>query len=829
MAEKKYSKQGALYKAQQAQTKEPSIPETQNLARMRRSTQYLALHQTIASSLTPFSRFFEDNQQEEGSPEAGKDRIPEAFPLGTLAVDYSSFIKIKELIGTLTSEPLRKIFVDHYNRFCSYFIQNMPVHPPSERASGDSQVPFSSRDAHGFHSLSSPGGSPLLPGEGPGTSQPAMAWEDPLKEVFLSLFFRIAPPWIEKAVSQRQACDAAEPSEGKTVFSILGTPPLHPWSGPPPVLLLSDYDEVDEQKVDDSHYRFRLQPRKEGQASLDVLYDKGKNYFHVKGEGFTRTLSDGRFLNPQVLVDEKTGKETRVYWSSDSSGATTMEILVHDRNGQTAAKTIERTSRAMKEVEEFLYEGATLRELSVELHRSGDMDLKRRFLYSYSEQGSLEKLSELSTVALHHLSSAKILGLQGLREHTILERYEGAAKVLIESKAEWAPLSQGFALLRRNSSLKIPGHAVMHIKEMEGREYHLSSQILTSSGMPLFRSLSSRDPHVLTQAIHDPEARIQWEQRTFFESDNTITGIHSNLRAPLDESPSSPLVQKVTHMLPGIILYGYDSVQNEFGESKHVIYHFEKLVDYRWIKPSDVKKLENGEVAVTFTYQHPPGCVIEETRNYSPAQGFLFETGYSQKKTYAEEHLVEEKSLKRSFEKHEETAEIVRRKMESEYRETTAVKELATDRFIRSRKKSEKIPSDFFSEPNRWLDFFTEGRQELRCFVNTYIHERLAHGTTPPDRVIMVREETYECEKPGEPKRDILNFLAFLDEEQNTHYRIRATSVRADIERTLVWEDGELTQQFESSHKEGKKAAEPALGKLSRKGGKASPALTRER
>lgn len=805
MTEKKYSRKGSLYK-EQSTTNEPRAPEAQDISRSGKSTYYLALHQTIASTLKPLSHFFDN--------EAGEEESSVTSPEEGLLLHVENFDKIREKIDRCGDSPLRRFLHSQLHNFIQYFLnQSQFLEKPGVKSTGFSQKLqhdfYSPSDAHKFQKLL----ADLPRGAG-------ISWDDPLTEALFQLFLKILPPGDEKALLEMGGGlgpISAIPFMKHGAFNFIESIAGYPLASPVASALLSDYTEVSESRIDDHTFQYILNPREKNLNNLDVIYDMEKESFSVKGDGYTRTIGKGGAVDPQVLVNPETGWETRIFQYNQERGLSVMEIEVYDTRGMMVMKSLKRnTPDGDREVRELLYETNRLKESLCEVRIGDSLDIERRYLYSYDGKGALKDISEQSKLVLPVIKSIDDLGLRNLREARILEVFCRSHRLQLEIVALWIPADKGVSLQKRRIDLMIPGSLKGYLEEetTAAGEFILQSEILDSNGQIIYRRSSGTDGETrsLSHSMEDRRARNQWEQKLRLAKDGSLQGIQTLAREFHEREMRGgiPPTLKSTHLLPGSIVYSYERFYDALTrkEETHFHHNFDKLVGNQWIKPDELRKTDSGESIVRFRYELSPGCLIEEERHYSGDD--FFETSSHIRKRVEAEKLLDEKLIKRSRETEEETIEIVRRKGDSEYSETTAVKQDHTDRFIRSRRISEKVPLDFFTEPNRWINFSTREKQGGKSFVSTYIHERSSSEMRPPERRILIREETYEYETAD--KREILNFLAFLDDDESIHYRTKATSLKQDVERTIIWEDGELIQQYETAHKAKKKPHESSLG-----------------
>lgn len=816
MADERYTRKGSLYKAQQTSIKEPRAPKTQDISHLSRSTYYLALHQTIASSLKPLASFFDAEQREAEpemqAPDYGQQFVPE----------IDNFEKIAATISILKDKPFKRCLLSQYHRFVKYFLNQAEI--PGQTLSYLKETGFSSRFERGFHSPLAPFiSSEIAKKISTGAEMP---WKDPARDAFFQLFLQILPPWMEKMLLEgkgKQEIRSKIPSMKSGAYGYLDEIPTPPADELALVPLLSDFEEVEETRIGENLYCYILSHRTHELDNIQVSYDAAREVFVVEGVGFTRKSMDGAPVNPQVIVNYETGRETRVYQFGDGFGGTVTEIEVFDSSGLLTMRSIEKSgSDGSRELRESVYERGFLSEWSVEISCKDVLDVKRRYLCNYDRGNYLTHVKEQSVIVLPRISAVEDLGLRELREARFLQDYSVNHRLQMDILSQWTPQGRSYSLKERRIDLKIPGVLSGFIQESPGEDYVLLSEFQDSRGQVVFRRSSTSDDNdnVKNFLLEDRKERMSWEQKLYYGRDDALMSIHSIFREPSEfdgARTGMPHYQRNTYLLPGSVLCILEKYYNTFAhkEEKHYHRYFEKLLGSRWIRPVEVKYTDTGEFIVSFRYETFPDCVIEEHRHYMGED--FFEVSCQVRKKVKKENLEEERLVKRRRDSREETVEYLRKKADNEYRETTTVKDTHIDRFIRSRKISDKIPLDFFPEPNRWLDFSTPGTAGIRSYVSTYVHERINTSRFPPDRTIIVREETYECEIPGEDRRDILNFLAFLDDAGVTHFRTKATGWRREYERTFIWEDGELIQQFETPHKKKpRKPSDPTLGSFSR-------------
>jgi hypothetical protein len=831
MSDSTYSKKGSLYKAQQPPGKEPHAPLAQDIRRVSKSTQYLALHQTIYSSLKPLSNFFDplttDRSQilvletEQGAPPRQR-------------LDRSFFSRIAEQEPCFADEPSRRLYRSCFNRFVGFMLHHTRALPaPSATVPQGEETDFSSLHQHDFYSP-----RPLF--DRPGTPEPGkspdhggeISWNDHLKDALFGIFGRLLTPWMERILMEREKKHHLQPPETSLEFSIyeyLSILPDHSWAAPPPVTLLSGYEEIEEIPINDDQVRFILRPRSPELENIEILYDIPRNIFIVSGKGYSRTAENGQPLNPQVIVDAETGKETRVYWVTTDEGLSIMEIEDYDMMGNLIAVSTERSlGEDSRHVQECIYEEGFIRESTLDVHLKNDLDIRRSFTYAFNDEGYLKHIEEESTITIPALKSINDLGMADLRESSILAPYCEHQKVDMEIVTLWAPRGNDVSAEKRKIALKVQGSVEASMEESFEQDYFLNSEIKDGRGKVLFKRHTARDlkKRMLLFTIEDREQGLRWKQTILLGRDDTPLSMHTTLREPSewDMNRGGNLFHdhRVTHLLPGSILSAvdrtFDTVTHK--ENTRMIYYFDKLLDTQWIKPQAIKKTDSGEIIVNFKYELSPRCFVEEQRHYGPFDDNVYEIASAVRKKIPSDTMTEERTVKRDIDKGEETSEIVRKKLDMEYQETTGFKEGTVDRFIRSRKRTDRLPSSFFSESNKWLELMTAGHDGVQSFVSTYVHERINTTKHPSPRMILIREETYEADLPGREKRDILNFLAFLDEEGVTHYRTKATAFRQDFDRTITWEDGELIGHQEVPRKEAKparKAHEPLLGSVRRR------------
>lgn len=828
MDENKYSRKGSLYKPQQTAGREPRLPETQDLLRMRRSTQYLALHQTIYSSLHPLSHFF-DGEESRGAaiPDGGEAAVP--VPDAPEAViddarqrnlDRSHFDTILAFCNSREDEPLRKMLLAQYRRFMSYFLQQSATSPSSPaRQYTKGEIGFSAHHEHDFYTPElSRGDSPL--------SEPARRlWESPVRDALYQLFLRTVPPLYDLQTGNKETM-ASEmlPWKNASLYSYLDSFPQISWASPPRIPLLSDYDEVEESRYSDEEMRYLLKPRDGSADNLEVFLDISRNIFVVKGKGYSRVFN-GRTVHPQVLIDQESSKETRVYLTFDDQGSSIMDIESYDPSGILASRSRESLhGEKDREIFEAVYRDRLLQEALFDIHLEDSLDIRRHFRFNFDGKGYLKSIDEDAQMTLPPIANAGTIGIREIREASLLKSVIGNRRLPIAVTARWEPRGKEVVPLERIIDIHIAGVFEGTLHERLFPEYFLSSNIRDSKGQTLLRRTSDYDEAKkrLSLSVEDRVLNTKWEQKAQFNRDLSLLFLTTVQREPHAWSGGAlphSFDQKYTYLLPGAIIYAFDiSPDNTtLQEQKTVTHNFEKFLGIRLIRPSEVKKTDDGTTVVTFSYDAHPNCRVEEEHHYISSEGNIIELSSHLKKRVPEENLYEEKVIKRSADLTEETVEISRSRSDIEYHETSTSRENTINRYIRSRKRSETVPAQFFPEQNRWLDLMPAGVEGSKCNISTYIHEKIDLGTKPSARTILVREETYDYEHESEGKRDILNFLAFLDDDGNIHYRTKATSMRQGFERILAWEDGELIQQTEVPHKparEQKKAAEPAPGKV---------------
>jgi hypothetical protein len=835
MADNIYSKKGSLYKAQQQPRQEPSVPQprvpiAQDIRRVSKSTQYLALHQTIYSSLKPLSHFFDPPSidKERGTVRGAEHGAPPRQRL-----DRTFFDRILEQAECFVDEPSRRLYRGCCDRYVTFMLHHAKTQntPSLVRHSGE-DVDFSSLHQHDFYPP-----LPLFhkrgvedPGKGSGHGE--ISWNDPLKDGLYTLSLRLLTPWMERLLREREKKHHLPSPPASLDFSIydyLSTIPEHPWTAPPPVTLLSGYEETEEMPIDDNQVRFVLRPRSPELESIEILYDVTRKIFIVSGTGYSKKDEKGQLIHPQVLVDADTGKETRVYWVTNNEGLSTMEIEDYDRDGNLIAMSIERSSgEDSRHVQECIYQEGLLKESMLDVHLKDDLDVKRNFYYNFDNDGYLNNIEEQSTIRIPALKNIHDLGMMDLRETSVMAGLCENQKMEIQLDSLWIPHGNDISIQKRKMCLRTPGLMDAVIEESSDQDYLLSSEIRDGRGKVIFKRQGDYDEkrRITHLTVEDREQGIRWKQTSILGRDGIPLSIHTNLREPSewDIKRGGNLFHdhRITHLLPGSIISAvdrsFDTVTHK--ENTRMIYYFEKLLDTQWIKPQAIKKTDSGEIIVNFYYELTPQCHVEEQRHYVPLDENLFEIASSVRKKMPSDAMIEERTVKRDVDKGEETIEVVRKRSDMEYQETTGVKEGTIDRFIRSRKKTDKTPCSFFSEPNKWLELIPLGQDDIVSFVSTYVHERIYTAERPPRRMILIREETYETELPAEEKRDLVNFLAFLDDEGATHYRTKATAFRQDSERTIIWEDGELIQHQEVPRKEAKparKSYEPLHGSVRRK------------
>jgi len=830
MDENKYSRKGSLYKPQQTAGREPRLPETQDLLRMRRSTQYLALHQTIYSSLRPLSHFFDGEESQGAAIPAEGPAASVPFPAAPESViddvrqrnlDRSYFDTILDFCNSREDEPLRKMLLAQYRRFMSYFLQQSAFSPsPPARQHTKGEIGFSTNHEHDFYTpeLSS-GDSPL--------SEPARRlWESPVRETLYHLFLRTVPPLYDLQTGNKETtAPDMLPWKKASLYSYLDSFPQISWSSPPRIPLLSDYDEVEESRYSDEEMRYLLKPRDGSADNLEVFLDISRNIFIVKGKGYSKVL-DGRTVHPQVLIDQESSKETRVYLTFDDQGFSIMDIESYDPSGILVSRSRESLyGEKDREIYEALYSDRLLQEAVFDIHLEDSLDIKRHFRFNFDGKGYLKSIDEDAQMTLPPIANAGTIGIKEIREASLLKSVTGNRRLPIAVTARWEPRGKEVVPLERTIDIHVAGVFEGTLHERLFPEYFLSSHIKDSKGQTLLRRTSEYDETKkrLSLSVEDRVLNTKWEQRAQFSRDMSLLFMTTVQKEPHAWSGGAlphSFEQKHTHLLPGAIIYAFDISPDgaTLQEKKTVTHNFEKFLGIRLIRPSEVKKTDNGATVVTFSYEAHPSCFVEEEHHYISSEGNILELSSHLKKRVPQENLHEEKVIKRSADLAEETVEISRSRSDTEYHETSTARENTINRYIRSRKRSETVPSQFFPEQNRWLDLMPAGVEGSKCHISTYIHEKIEQSSEKATaRTILVREETYDYEQEPEEKRDILNFLAFLDDDGNIHYRTKATSMRQGFERILAWEDGELIQQTEVPHKparEQKKAAEPAPGKV---------------
>ncbi len=272
MDENLYSKKGSLIKAQQAPGKEPCAPPTQDIARMSRSTTYIALHQTIFSSFKPLAHFFDSTEAENTDERGGEGALHPSSaaadaPGETKLLDSAYIARLGE--EHLADEPSRELFKAHYRRFSDYLLQHWPS---MEHQFSSSRHDEGFSQTHQYDFFTPPRAGPY------GSS---LAWPDPLKESLFTLFRRIISPWLEsKAVEPGGSSITLAPESG--TYRYLSTLPDHPWIAPRPVALLSDYEEIEETRLNDHQIRYVLRPYDRKLDTIEVLFDQARNIFTVQ-------------------------------------------------------------------------------------------------------------------------------------------------------------------------------------------------------------------------------------------------------------------------------------------------------------------------------------------------------------------------------------------------------------------------------------------------------------------------------------------------------------------------------------------------------------------
>lgn len=837
MDENKYCRKGSLYKPRQTAGKEPCIPDSQNLVKVSRGTQYLALHQTIYSSLQPLSNFFDKDEIKDAgrtiSPyhpgAAASDPAAIIFaPSASDAaeddsqrsLDRSYFDTILSFCNEIEDELLKKVLLAHYRRFMSYFLQQSAaglISPVQRQTTGE--IGFSAHHKYDFHTPEfSSESSPIA------TSADRL-WENPVRETLYQLFLRTVPPLYELSVGNKDAMSSKLlPWKDTSLYRYLDSFPSILWASPSRVQVLSDYDEVEESRYSDEEIRYLLTPRDGSSDQLEVFLDVSTNVFVVKGKGYSRELN-GRTVHPEVLIDQESSRETRAYWTVDDQGSSQMDMESYDREGVLVLKRRENLySDKDRELQEARYRARLLEEAFFDIHLEGSLDSRRHFRFNFNEKEYLTSIDENTEMLLPPVTNAGTIGIRELREASLLRSVIGNRRIPITVTARWEPRGKKVIPLKRTIEIQIAGVITATLNESTDPDYLLSSHVCDARGQTLLRRVSEYDKSTrrMTFTVEDRVLHTKWEQKVQFNRDMTLlflTTVQKEPHAWTGSALPHSWEQRITHLLPGAVIYTCDiSPDNKaHNEQRSVIHNFEKLLGTRLIKASEIKKTDNGVIAVTFSYQPAQNCRVEEEHHYISFSGDMIEILSHLKKRVPNESLFEEKVVKRNSDLTEETVEISRKRQDIEYQETSTTRESVINRYIRSRKRSEKAPIHFFPEQNRWLDLMPADYEGSKCHISTYIHEKIDLSEKPPARTILVREETYENEHESEGKRDILNFLAFLDDEGSIHFRTKATSIRQGYERILTWEDGEMTDQTEVPHKpvkEQKKAAEPVQGRV---------------
>ncbi|MHC9541376.1 MAG: hypothetical protein AB9903_17865 [Vulcanimicrobiota bacterium] len=837
MDENKYCRKGSLYKPQQTAGKEPRLPDSQDLVKMSRGTQYLALHQTIYSSLRPLSHFFDKDESSGAgsqstashpgaaasgpavivgapSPSAVRDEDPQR------SLDRSYFDTILDFCKARDDEPLKKVLLAHYRRFMSYFLQQSAagfISPSQHCPTGE--IGFSAHHEHDFY-------TPEFSSEStPLAASANRLWENPLRETLYHLFLRTVPPLYDLSVGNKETLSPEHlPWKNTSLYTYLDSFPSISWASPSRVPILSDYDEVEESRYSDEEIRYLLNPMNGSGDQLEVFFDVSTNVFVVKGKGYSREWN-GRTVHPEVLIDKESSREMRTYWTVDDQGSSQMDMESYDQEGILVLRSSESLfSEKDKELQEARYRNRLLEEAFFDIHLEGSLDSRRHFRFNFNEKGYLTSIDENTQMMLPPVTHAGTIGIRELREASLLRSVIGDRRLPITVKARWEPRGKKVIPLERTFDIQIAGVFEGTLHESADPDYLLSSHICDTKGQTLLRRISEYDESRkrMTITVDDRVLHTKWEQRVQFSRDMSLLFMTTIQREPHAWSGGAlphSFEQKITHLLPGAVIYTCDISPDNTAlhEQRAVTHNFEKLLGTKLIKASEIKKNDNGITAVTFSYEPAPNCRVEEEHHYISTSGDMIELSSHLKKRVPDENLFEEKVVKRNADLTEETVEISRKRSDIEYQETSTARESVINRYIRSRKRSEKAPIHFFPEQNRWLDLMPAEYEGSQCHISTYIHEKIDLSQKPSARTILVREETYDHEHESEGKRDILNFLAFLDDEGNIHYRTKVTSMRKGYERILAWEDGELIDQTEVPHKpvnEQKKTAEPVQGKV---------------
>lgn len=830
MCEEKYKKIGSLYKSPHSGSKEPRVPDRQKIKLAGNRADFLALHQTIYLSLKPISQIEADKelsriesiilQEHTGRDDAG---------------ELKCFEKIRELLSGNLFGPHLKIVNTRYAQFISYILRQSQLYTEEKKIHpvfGDVSSSFEcERD---FYAPSSSFEEPEAKKTAfSGQSNHEMKWQDNKNDIFYFLFLRVLDPWIKRELSENISeiphCSSIKHMK-KGIYAYLDAVIDHPSKISRSDALLSDYREKSEERIDDNSIRFILEPYNEKLSCIEVTYDISGDFFIVKGAGFTRLVKDVQEIHPFVKVDPETGRETRVYYYDlpfEDGKIDVTDIEAFDKAGNIIIKSREKnySDAGLKETNEMVFNENLLRDLFIESDDDKGLKTRKHFKYDYDSRNHLYGINETLNVSSLMLHSKDDLGLGALPESDIIERICKNSLLEIEADVKWRAPLKTENLIMRSIRMKAEGLVNCFFREeYTGRDYALSSIITDSREEVRFNRTYEFDDekrHMII-SIDDNENKISFRQRICFDHENYPSSVHCVIdKSRKKDKEPGDFEKMVTHLLPGMIIFIADTHfdRASLKEKKILHYNFDKLLGDHLIKPEEIKKSSDGTIILKYNYNVSPSCSICEIRHFINIGEMMFEVFSEVKKSIQNGKFYEIRSTKRDKENNDEIIEVIGKMKDIEYQETTNINNKTVNRFVRSKRKSETVPVDFFQDPNRWLQFIPGNQPGIESFVSTYIHERICNERKHSERAILVREENYETQVCGTEIRDMLNFLAFQDDKGDTHYRTRATAIRNEYERTIIWEDGIMTEQKETPHilKKAKKTFESPLVQTQKK------------